>query len=139
MIDVMTFFVKLMLVSVVLISIMNVMIMAVYERVREIGTMAAIGTLPRRILSLHVAEGFLLGVMGAAGGALAGTAIVWALGAWKISFAFGRQQGLLLAPTLAIGELATVSALVIVVSVLAGLQPAWKASRMTPVEALRHV
>lgn len=139
MIDVMTLFVKLMLVSVVLISIMNVMIMAVYERVREIGTMAAIGTLPRRILSLHVAEGFLLGVMGAACGTFVGTAIVWALGLWRIRFAFGRQEGLLLEPTLAIGDLATVSVLVIVVSVLASLQPAWKASRMEPIEALRHV
>jgi hypothetical protein len=42
MIDVMTFFIKLMLIAVVLISILNVMIMAVYERVREIGTIAAI-------------------------------------------------------------------------------------------------
>ncbi len=108
MIDVMTLFVKLMLVSVVLISIMNVMIMAVYERVREIGTIAAIGTLPRKILSLHVIEGFLLGVMGAAAGTFVGAAIVWALGLWRIRFAFGRQEGLLLAPTLDIGELATV-------------------------------
>ena len=42
----MTFFIKLMLIAIVLISIMNVMIMAVYERIREIGTIAAIGTLP---------------------------------------------------------------------------------------------
>jgi len=42
MIDVMTFFIKLMLIAVVLISMLNVMIMAVYERVREIGTIAAI-------------------------------------------------------------------------------------------------
>ena len=101
--------------------------------------MAAIGTLPRRILSLHVVEGFLLGVMGAACGTVVGTGIVWALGVWKIRFAFGRQEGLLLEPTLAIGELATVSLLVIGVSVLASLQPAWKASRMEPIEALRHL
>ena len=44
MIDVMTFFIKLMLIAIVLISIMNVMIMAVYERIREIGTIAAIGS-----------------------------------------------------------------------------------------------
>jgi putative ABC transport system permease protein len=139
MIDIMAVFVKLMLVSVVLISIMNVMLMAVYERIREIGTMAAIGTLPRRILSLHVAEGFLLGVMGAAGGTVFGTAIVWALGVWKMRFAFGRQEGLLLEPTLAVGELGAVSGLVILVSVLASLQPAWRASRMAPIDALRHV
>ena len=139
MIDVMTFFVKLMLVSVVLISIMNVMIMAVYERIREIGTIAAIGTLPRKILSLHVMEGFLLGVMGAVSGSLVGTALVLILNVSKISFAFGRQESLLLAPTLDPVELATISVLVIVVSVLASLQPAWKASRMEPIEALRHV
>src|SRR4030065_348814 len=51
MIDMMTVFIQLMLISVVLISIMNVMIMAVYERVRGLGTIAAIGTLPGKILS----------------------------------------------------------------------------------------
>ncbi|MCK4728647.1 MAG: ABC transporter permease, partial [Desulfobacterales bacterium] len=74
MIDVMTFFVKLMLVAIVLISIMNVMIMAVYERVREIGTIAAIGTLPGKILSMFVIEGFCLGFIGAAIGSLLGGA-----------------------------------------------------------------
>ena len=68
MIDVMTFFIKLMLIAVVLISIMNVMIMAVYERIREIGTIAAIGTLPGKILSMFVMEGFCLGVIGAVAG-----------------------------------------------------------------------
>ena len=47
-------FIKIMLVSIVLISVMNVMMMAVYERIREIGTIAAIGTPPRRILSLFL-------------------------------------------------------------------------------------
>ncbi|MBM2838614.1 MAG: hypothetical protein HW415_1239, partial [Deltaproteobacteria bacterium] len=63
MIDVMTFFIKLMLIAIVLISIMNVMIMAVYERIREIGTIAAIGTLPGKILSMFVIEGFCLGIV----------------------------------------------------------------------------
>jgi putative ABC transport system permease protein len=139
MIDVMTFFVKLMLVSVVLISIMNVMIMAVYERVREIGTIAAVGTLPARILSLHVMEGFLLGIIGAVAGAVIGVLVVVILNFYQISFAFGRQQGLLLSPAIAVGELITVAALVVGVAVVASLQPAWKASRMEPIEALRHV
>jgi putative ABC transport system permease protein len=47
-VDLMTIFVKVMLIAIVLISILNVMIMAVYERVREIGTIAAIGTLPAK-------------------------------------------------------------------------------------------
>ena len=67
MIDLMSFFIKLMLIAVVLISIMNVMIMAVYERIREIGTIAAIGTLPGKILSMFVVEGFCLGAHGRRG------------------------------------------------------------------------
>ena len=46
MIDLLTLFIKVMLIGIVLISIMNVMVMAVYERIREIGTIAAIGTPP---------------------------------------------------------------------------------------------
>lgn len=139
MIDVMTFFVKLMLVSVVLISVMNVMIMAIYERIREIGTIAAIGTIPSKILSLYVTEGLLLGILGALSGTFLGSIIVFILNLWKIGFSFGRQEDLLLAPTLGIGELVTVSLLVIAVAVVASLQPAWKASRMEPIDALRHV
>jgi putative ABC transport system permease protein len=139
MIDVMTLFVKLMLVSVVLISIMNVMIMAIYERIREIGTVAAIGTVPSKILTLYVTEGLLLGIMGALSGTILGSIIVFILNLVKIGFAFGRQEDLLLAPTLDIRELIMVSLLVVAVAVIASLQPAWKASRMEPIEALRHV
>ena len=139
MIDVMTFFVKLMLISVVLISIMNVMIMAVFERIREIGTIAAIGTMPGKILSLFVAEGLLLGLLGAILGSIAGVGIVVILNLWKITFGFGRQQEVVLAPVVDPQELITVSLLVVVVAVIASLQPAWKASRMEPIDALRHI
>jgi len=139
MIDVMTFFVKLMLISVVLISIMNVMIMAVYERIREIGTIAAIGTMPGKILSLFVTEGLLLGILGAILGSVTGIVIVLILNFWKITFNFGRQQDLVLAPAVDPWELITLSLLVIVVAVIASLQPAWKASRMEPIDALRHI
>ena len=139
MIDIMTFFVKLMLISVVLISIMNVMIMAVYERIREIGTISAIGTLPGKVLSLFVAEGFFLGIMGAISGTVLGMVIVFILNLSKITFSFGRQTGLVLSPTISLWEVVTVSFFVIGVAVVASLQPAWKASRMEPIEALRHV
>jgi len=138
MIDVMTFFIKLMLIAIVLISILNVMIMAVYERIREIGTIAAIGTLPRRILSLFLVEGFFLGVFGAGVGALSGLGIVLILNLWKLAFHFG-QQDLVLAPTIAASEILVACAMVIAVSILASLQPALKASRMEPIDALRHV
>ncbi len=139
MIDVMTFFIRLMLIAIVLISIMNVMIMAVYERVREIGTMAAIGTLPGRILSLFLLEGFCLGILGAVTGCITGSLLLWILNLSRVTFDFGQQKDLVLAVSLHPGDLLTISVIVVLVSVAASLQPAWKASRMEPIQALRHI
>jgi len=140
MIDVMTIFIQLMLIAVVLISIMNVMIMAVYERIREIGTIAAIGTLPRKILSMFVMEGFCLGIIGAVSGDILGSIIIYILNFTRlVTFDFGRQTGLVLIPTIAPSDVIFISAIVILVSVLASLQPALKASKMEPIKALRHV
>jgi putative ABC transport system permease protein len=139
MIDVMTFFIKLMLIAIVLISIMNVMIMAVYERIREIGTIAAIGTLPGKILSMFVIEGFCLGLAGAIVGNIVGIVIIYIINLWKLTFNFGQQQGLVLQASVNPRDLIVISATVIIVSVIASLQPALKASRMEPIKALRHL
>jgi putative ABC transport system permease protein len=139
MIDLMTFFIKLMLIAIVLISILNVMIMAVYERVREIGTIAAIGTLPSKILSLFLVEGLCLGITGAVVGVFFGLGVIFVLNLSNISFNFGQATGLILTPTIAPMEVVTASLMVIIVSVLASLQPAYKASRMEPIDALRHI
>jgi putative ABC transport system permease protein len=139
MIDLMTFFIKIMLIAIVLISIMNVMIMAVYERIREIGTIAAIGTLPRKILSMFVIEGFSLGVLGAVVGNVIGLVIVRTLALARITFSFGRETGLVLSPTLQASDILVVSVIVVIVAVLGSLQPALKASKMEPITALRHV
>jgi putative ABC transport system permease protein len=139
MIDVMTIFIRIMLIAIVLVSIMNVMIMAVYERIREIGTIAAIGTLPGKILSMFVIEGFCLGVFGAILGAALGSAIVLILKLVRITFNFGMQTGLVLVPSLRIQDILIISAIVVLVAILGSLQPALKASRMAPIEALRHV
>ena len=93
MIDLMTFFIKLMLIAIVLISIMNVMIMAVYERIREIGTIAAIGTLPGKILNMFVIEGFCLGVVGAVIGDIVGIALVYILNLFKITLRLRPAEG----------------------------------------------
>jgi putative ABC transport system permease protein len=138
MIDVMIFFIRLMLIAIVLISILNVMIMAVYERVREIGTIAAIGTLPRKILSLFLMEGLFLGIAGAVVGVLVGLGLILILHVVKLPVTMG-QASYALAPTIAPLELLTASLMVIGVSILASVQPAYKASRMEPIDALRHV
>ncbi len=139
MIDIMTFFIRIMLIAIVLISIMNVMIMAVFERIREIGTIAAIGTLPRKILSLFLIEGFSLGVVGAIAGNILAVIIVFIMNVIKITFNFGRQTGLELSPSVRVDDMIIISVIVIIASVIAALHPALKASRMEPVDALRHV
>jgi putative ABC transport system permease protein len=139
MIDAMAFFVKLMLISIVLVSIMNVMVMAVYERIREIGTIAAIGTRPGKILSMFVIEGFSLAIFGALIGNGFGLVIIYILRQVKITFTFAMHTGLVLMPSIRVSEILTVSLIVVIVAVLGSLQPAIKASRMEPIEALRHV
>jgi len=139
MIDLMNLFVKVILIAVVLISIMNVLIMAVYERIREIGTISAIGTPPRKVLGLFVSEGLLLGVLGTIVGTVLSLGVIYYLNYRTIQFAFGRQDNLVLEPTIDAASVITVGLLTIGVSVLASLQPAWKASRMDPITALRHV
>jgi putative ABC transport system permease protein len=139
MLDAMTFFIKLMLIAIVLISIMNVMIMAVYERIREIGTIAAIGTLPGKILAMFLIEGLCLGIVGAVIGTIAGTIVIFILNAAKITFSFAQHSGLILSATVNPSDIAVISVTVILVSVIASLQPAYKASKMEPIKALRHV
>jgi putative ABC transport system permease protein len=139
MIDLLDLFIRVMLVGIVLSAVMNVMIMAVYERIREIGMISAIGTPPRRILALFLAEGALLGVVGTAIGVALSLAAVWALNVWPVHVTFGRQLELVLQPSLAAADAILIGAIVIAMAILASLQPAWKAARMDPITALRHV
>ena len=139
MIDLMTFFIKIMLIAIVLISIMNVMIMAVYERIREIGTIAAIGTQPGKIMNMFVIEGFCMGIAGAIAGNIVGIGLIFILNMLKLTYDFGREKGIILQGSISPADILVISATVIIVSVIASLQPAFKASRMEPIKALRHV
>jgi putative ABC transport system permease protein len=138
MIDLMTLFIRIMLVAIVLVSVMNVMLMAVYERIREIGTLAAIGTQPRKLMAIFLAEGLLLGLAGAAAGIALSYALVGYLNVSPPVFKFGREM-ITLYPRLETIEVLGVLGLAILVSALASLQPAWRAARMDPIQALRHV
>lgn len=139
MIDFMAITMKLIMIAIVLISILNVMIMSVYERVREIGTMSAIGTSPGKIMGLFLAEGFSLGIMSVLAGNIIGLIGIYLLNIYKIRFSFGRMDNLLLSPSISLSELVWVSGIVLIVSVFASIQPAHKASKMEPVDALGHI
>ncbi|MEA1914122.1 MAG: FtsX-like permease family protein [Campylobacterota bacterium] len=137
MLDVMNASIQIILISIVLISILNVMVMSVYERIKEIGTIAAMGTPPSTIVKLFLTEGLMLGVLGAIVGSVSSLVIIKILQLSEISYSFGKQSDLILNPTLQAGQVVSISIIVILIALIASISPALKASKLDPVEALR--
>lgn len=138
MLDIMDISIKIILISIVLISVLNVMVMSVYERIKEIGTIAAMGTTPGTITKLFLTEGLMLGIFGAIVGSILSYAFVFVVNTIGITFSFGRQDGLTLNPVLQINEVLMVSVIVIIISLVASISPARKAAKLNPVDALRQ-
>jgi putative ABC transport system permease protein len=106
---------------------MNIMLVSVTERTREIGIRKAMGALDRDILAQFIIEAVVLCVTGGIIGMLLG---------WMIAFAGGSLLGLTVVPNLRMVILAvTFSSLV---GLIFGVYPAWKASRLAPIVALRY-
>ena len=113
-------------------SVVNTMLMAVSERVREIGLKKAVGAHTGHILREFLVEAITLGVLGG----LIGLALGWALSAAiNLSFTAQNQSELFLVTTrLVVGSLAFAIGL----GTLAGVIPAVRAARLDPVTALRY-
>jgi putative ABC transport system permease protein len=137
-VDLLILVVKFILISIVLVSILNIMTMSVYERISEIGTIAAIGTRPGRILSMFLMEGFAMGLLSTAVGIVIGLGLLWLMNLAPIDFTFGMMR-VSLAPSIPAREVVLITIIVMLVSIFASLQPAYKASKMEPVDALGHV
>lgn len=138
MIDVLIMMVRLILISIVLISVMNIMMMSVYERTNEIGTIAALGTVPRKIMLLFLFEGVGLGVISAIAGALIGVGVLIIFALSKVTLNF-HGIDVLIAPSIPWGAVGMAFSTVVLISIIGSLQPAYKASKLEPVDALRHV
>ncbi|MCA3013282.1 MAG: ABC transporter permease [Myxococcaceae bacterium] len=124
---------------VVLLGVVNAMLMSVLERVREIGTMLAVGMRRRQVVQLFIAEGVVLGLVGGALGALVGFAWVSWMNARGLSIpAPGAKVPSLLRPSVDAAFLARATLQATAGAALASLWPAWRASRLRPVEALAH-
>ena len=119
-----------------IISIVNIMLVNVTERTREIGVLKAIGFTNREILGSILAEAGLLGFIGAIIGVII-AAILMEIGLIYVSQQPGMQS-LSLISMLPLWLVAGVITGATLLSVLAGLYPAWRASRLDVVEALRY-
>ncbi len=113
------------------VGMLNTMVMSVFERTQEIGILRAIGWRRGRVVSMVLAESLLMSVAGAVIGTIAATVVTRLLrelpqAAGMVAGQFDPQvagQGFLIA---------------LVVGLVGGLYPAWRAAQLLPTEALRH-
>lgn len=119
-------------------GIVNTMLMSVFERVREIGTMMAIGVRRSRILLMFLMEAVALSTLGAVLGVGLGTAIINVLGKTGMPLpSIGGSSAAIIFPYIQGSYMMLVMGVAIGVAVLAALYPAFRASNMRPADALR--
>ena len=103
------------------------MTMSIMERTKEIGTMKALGAKSMDIMKMVMSEALLTGVVGGIIGALFG---------FTLSYVISHFTEIPSASSPSLGVL--IVGFAMITCVLSGLQPAWRASNLNPVEALRH-
>jgi putative ABC transport system permease protein len=115
------------------VGIITTLFTSVVERTKEIGTLKAIGAQNGTILSLFLAEALIIGIIGGSIGLLGGIG-----GGYMLARGGpGAGEGPPLDPVYIPADMARVLVISIFLSMVAGLLPAWKASRVTPIAALR--
>ncbi len=129
--------VSALLLALVVFGITNTMLMCVRERIREIGTMTAIGTSPVQVLTIFAGEAAMMGLFGGAIGGLLGLALSWF---WlKVGIPLPGDSPLFASGIRPLADPNYALQLVIgatLVAFAAGLFPAWRASLLKPVDAL---
>jgi len=119
------------------IGIMNTMLTSVMERTREIGIMKAIGATNKDIMSIFIIEGLLLSLVGGISGIILGI-----LGSQGVAILLSNMGpgmgGTPLEPVITFMAIALGLSVSMIVGILSSLYPAWKAARMSPIEAVRY-
>ena len=141
-----TGFLGLVVILIASIGILNLMMMAVFERTREMGVLAALGMKGRRVMGLFVLEGAMIGAVGAVVGCGLSLLLIGLLGRVGINYAGASGMGEAIAlmgdrlyPTIQLTDFISRGVMVIFIAALASLYPAWQAARKEPAEALHHV
>jgi putative ABC transport system permease protein len=132
------------------VGIVNTMYVSVMERTREIGILKAIGYRPRQIMSLFLAEAALTGMIGAFCGLALGYVISFLMGGFlgglggggRSSFSFGggggASSGMTIQPVFSTWLILFSLVFPVILATAAGLYPAWRASKMNAVVALKY-
>jgi len=127
-------------------GILNLLLMAVYERTREIGLLGALGLRPGQISILFVLEGTMIGLVGALVGIVLGVGLNALFG--RVGFDFSAFSGTTsymalvtgrVYPSLGLGKLPTRALTVAIIAALAALLPAYEAARHEPAQSLHFV
>jgi putative ABC transport system permease protein len=114
------------------VSIFNIMMMSVNERIKEIGIMRSIGTQKKEVMSMFIYEAAIIGVIGSLIGGLLSV-----LGGYAISALMLKTTEYLFTVSSMMSVVEGVS-FGIIISILCGLYPAWQAANLNPIDALRH-
>jgi putative ABC transport system permease protein len=109
----------------------NTMIMSIFERTREIGTLRAVGWEAKRILGQILQESLYLCAVAGVAGALFAVLLLSALTLIPVAAQF-------ISPTWTVQTFMTAFGVALALGAVGGLYPAWRASRLRPVEALRY-
>jgi putative ABC transport system permease protein len=114
------------------VSILNIMMMSVTERIKEIGIMRSIGAQRKEIMAMFLYEAIILGVVGSILGGLMSL-----LGGYAISTLMLQTTKYLFVPSSLI-HIVYGMTFGIIICIICGIYPAWRASNLSPIEALRH-
>jgi putative ABC transport system permease protein len=129
------------------VGIVNTMYVSVMERTREIGILKAIGYRPKQIMGMFLAEAALTGVIGAFCGLGLGYALSFlmggmlgGLGGGRVAFGGGGGGGggMTIVPVFSTELIVFSLTFPVLLATIAGLYPAWRASRMNAVVALKY-
>jgi len=134
------------IISIAAIGILNLLLMAVYERTREIGLLGAMGMKPRQIATLFVLEGALIGLVGAAAGVVVGLVINGISAKVGLDYSSYASMSDYMAlinsriyPSMGLQNIGWRAGTVVIISTLAAFIPAREASHREPAEALHYV
>jgi putative ABC transport system permease protein len=124
-------------------SIINTMLMAVLERVREIGMLMAIGMVKQKVFGMIMLETVFLSMIGGPLGLFISWLLISYFGEVGIDLSAANYEDFgfstMIYPELPISSYVNVTILVVIMSVLSAIYPAIKALKLNPVEAIRKI